>query len=92
MLNSSYCGGLCIISCLYAGFPRSYTDTAAMAGEGMGKALPVSLEDVRAAMARVRDDVHYTPMMRCTHLDSLANLQLFFKCEIFQKTGAFKVH
>ena len=51
----------------------------------------VSLADVKEAMGRIREHVHYTPCMQCTHLDKLAGLQLFFKCELFQRTGSFKV-
>ena len=53
--------------------------------------LPVSMADVEAAMTRIRDHVHYTPVMTCSYLNSLSGLQLYFKCENFQKTGAFKV-
>ena len=55
-------------------------------------ALPVSMSDVEAAMGRIRDHVHYTPVMTCSSLNSLSGLQLYFKCETFQKTGAFKVN
>ena len=53
--------------------------------------LPISMSDVEAAMKRIRDHVHYTPVMTCSQLNSLSGLQLYFKCENFQKTGAFKV-
>ena len=55
------------------------------------KSLPVSLADVKEAMGRIREHVHYTPYMQSTHLDKLAGLDLFFKCELFQETGSFKV-
>ena len=53
--------------------------------------LPVSMPDIEAAMKRIRDHVHYTPVMTCSQLNSLSQLQLYFKCENLQKTGAFKV-
>ena len=53
--------------------------------------VPVSMSDVEVAMKRIRDHVHYTPVMTCSQLNSLSGLQLYFKCENFQKTGAFKV-
>ena len=56
-----------------------------------GSSLPISMSDVEAAMKRIRDHVHYTPVMTCSQLNSLSGLQLYFKCENFQKTGAFKV-
>ncbi len=49
-----------------------------------------SLADVRAAANRIAPFAHRTPMMTCATLDSLAGRRLFFKCENFQKIGAFK--
>ena len=49
-----------------------------------------NLSDVRAAAARIKGIAHRTPTMTCTALDDLAGAQLFFKCENFQKVGAFK--
>ena len=63
----------------------------AMAADKVTKTLCVSFSDVQEAMGRIRQYVHYTPMMQCSHLDSLSGYQLHFKCEMFQKTGAFKV-
>ena len=50
-----------------------------------------TLADVISASSRIRDHVHKTPVMRCSHLDQLSGFNLFFKCENFQKTGSFKV-
>ena len=55
------------------------------------KRLPLAFTDVREAMTRIREHVHYTPMMQCSHLDSLSGYKLHFKCETFQKAGSFKV-
>jgi hypothetical protein len=55
-------------------------------------ALCISVEDVLEARQRIREHVHLTPCMQCTHLDNLAGLELFFKCELFQKAGSFKVN
>ena len=45
------------------------------------------IEDARARLAgRVRD----TPVLRSATLDDLSGAQLYFKCEMFQKCGAFK--
>lgn len=62
-----------------------------MAADKVTKTLCVSFSDVQEAMGRIRQYVHYTPMMQSSHLDSLSGYQLHFKCEMFQKTGAFKV-
>jgi len=50
----------------------------------------VTLDDVRAAAARLAPHAQRTPVHRCSHLDALAGGELFFKCEMFQKTGSFK--
>jgi threonine dehydratase len=48
------------------------------------------LEAVRAAAQRLAGRVHRTPVMTCAAFDRLAGRALFFKCENFQKVGAFK--
>lgn len=50
----------------------------------------ISLSDVRDAARRIAGVAHKTPILTCTTLDQLAGRQLFFKCEYFQKVGAFK--
>jgi threonine dehydratase len=49
-----------------------------------------SLDDIRAAHARIRDKINRTPVLGSQTLDSRAGGSLFFKCENFQKIGAFK--
>lgn len=53
--------------------------------------LAASMSDVRDAMARIRSDVHYTPVLESSYVNTLSRLQVYFKCELFQKTGSFKV-
>ncbi|MGD1148702.1 MAG: pyridoxal-phosphate dependent enzyme [Thermoanaerobaculaceae bacterium] len=48
------------------------------------------LADVRAAAERIRPYGHRTPVLTCTSLDAMVGARLFFKCENFQKVGAFK--
>ena len=48
-------------------------------------------EDVIAAHDRIRPHIHRTPVMTSSYLDDLAGCEMFFKCENFQKAGAFKV-
>jgi len=48
------------------------------------------ISDVRAAAERIAPYAHVTPVMTCSALDALAGRSLFFKCELFQKVGAFK--
>ena len=50
----------------------------------------VALQDIRAAAGRLAGLAQYTPVMTCATLDRLAGRSLFFKCENFQKAGAFK--
>jgi threonine dehydratase len=47
-------------------------------------------EEILAAMERVRSRVHRTPVLTCRSIDEMAGGRLFFKCENFQKVGAFK--
>lgn len=49
-----------------------------------------SLNDIREAANRISPFAHRTPVMTCSALDRLAGRRLFFKCEQFQKAGAFK--
>ena len=50
----------------------------------------VDLAHIRAAAERIAPYAHRTPVLTCASLDETAGGQLFFKCEIFQKVGAFK--
>jgi threonine dehydratase len=55
--------------------------------------LPPSLpsyEDVAAAARRLAGHAHRTPVLRSRTLDAEFGAQLFFKCENFQRMGAFK--
>jgi threonine dehydratase len=47
-------------------------------------------EDLEAAAERIRPFVHRTPVLTCSTIDALLGASLFFKCENFQKVGAFK--
>jgi threonine dehydratase len=48
-------------------------------------------DDVLAAHARIAPHIHRTPVLTSSYLDALTGASLFFKCENFQKAGAFKV-
>src|SRR5437762_905862 len=45
---------------------------------------------IRAAHRRIRPHIHRTPVLTSTRLDDATGASLFFKCENFQKIGAFK--
>ena len=49
-----------------------------------------TINDIRAARRRLEGKAHRTPVMRCSAIDALAGAELHFKCENFQKVGAFK--
>ena len=48
------------------------------------------LADIRAAHERIRPHIHRTPVLTSARLDAAHGAALFFKCENFQKVGAFK--
>ena len=48
-------------------------------------------DDVLVAHARIAPYIHRTPILTSSYLDALTGASLFFKCENFQKAGAFKV-
>ena len=50
-----------------------------------------TFDDVLAAHERVKPYIHRTPVLTSTYLNDLTGAELFFKCENFQKAGAFKV-
>ncbi|HEY1609892.1 MAG TPA: threo-3-hydroxy-L-aspartate ammonia-lyase [Paraburkholderia sp.] len=52
--------------------------------------LPISYEDIVAAHERIRGVAHRTPVLTSTTANALTGAQLFFKCENFQRMGAFK--
>lgn len=48
------------------------------------------LKAIQQAAERISGHVHKTPVMTCKTIDNLLDGNLFFKCENFQKVGAFK--
>ncbi|MFG1616525.1 threo-3-hydroxy-L-aspartate ammonia-lyase [Nonomuraea wenchangensis] len=56
----------------------------------MPDALPVTLDDVHDAAARLKGVAHRTPVLRSRTLDALAGAEVFVKCENLQRVGAFK--
>lgn len=52
--------------------------------------LAITLADIEAARARVRDSVYYTPCERSQVLSGLTGQQIYLKLENRQMTGAFK--
>src|SRR6266581_1500673 len=50
----------------------------------------LNLDTIRAAHERIRPFIHRTPVLTNSWLNEAAAAGLFFKCENFQKIGAFK--
>ena len=48
-------------------------------------------EDVVEAHERIKPHIHRTPVLTSSYFNDLVGAELFFKCENFQKAGAFKV-
>ncbi|AOY99152.1 serine dehydratase [Cupriavidus sp. USMAHM13] len=53
-------------------------------------ALPITFDDVSAAHERIRGAAHRTPVLTSTTADAATGATLYFKCENFQRMGAFK--
>lgn len=50
----------------------------------------LTLTDIYAAHQRIAGYIHRTPTLHSQALDEMCGAKLFFKCENFQKIGAFK--
>jgi threonine dehydratase len=50
----------------------------------------VDLAAIRAAHDRIRAHINRTPVLTSSRIDAMHGASLFFKCENFQKVGAFK--
>lgn len=49
-----------------------------------------SLSDIRAAHDRIQPYIHRTPILTSSAINQVAGCEIYFKCENFQKVGAFK--
>jgi threonine dehydratase len=52
--------------------------------------LAIRLADIEDAAARLHGAAHLTPVLRSRTFDERCGAQVFFKCENFQRMGAFK--
>ena len=48
------------------------------------------LTDIRLAHKRIKPFIHRTPVLTSRQLNNIFGCELYFKCENFQKVGAFK--
>ena len=53
--------------------------------------MSISKTDIVEAHERIEPFIHKTPVLTCKTINELAGAELFFKCENFQKIGAFKI-
>ncbi|MCX6261601.1 MAG: pyridoxal-phosphate dependent enzyme [Bacteroidia bacterium] len=49
-----------------------------------------TLSDIQSAHKRIRPFIHRTPVLTSQQLNRIFGCELYFKCENFQKVGAFK--
>jgi threonine dehydratase len=49
-----------------------------------------TLEAIKTAHQRIQPYIHRTPLMKSEAINAMAGCEIFFKCENFQKVGAFK--
>lgn len=53
--------------------------------------MEISKEQIEQAHERIKPFIHPVPVLSSTYLDDVTEAKLFFKCENFQKVGAFKI-
>lgn len=53
--------------------------------------LTPSAEDIRISHDLIKPYIHQTPVLTCEALNKMTGAELYFKCENFQKIGAFKM-
>lgn len=53
-------------------------------------AFKVTQSDIQAAHEKIQPFIHRTPVLTCQSINEMVGAELFFKCENFQKIGAFK--
>jgi threonine dehydratase len=56
----------------------------------MARPAPPTFADILSAAERIRTAAHRTPVMTSRTANQIAKAELFFKCENFQRMGAFK--
>src|SRR5258705_13737397 len=61
-----------------------------MTMDAVKRELAVSYDDVAAAADKIKGIAHRTPALTSRTLDERTGAKVFFKCENFQRVGAFK--
>lgn len=49
-----------------------------------------TVDIIEQAHERIKPFIHHTPVMTCQGIDTISGAKIYFKCENFQKVGAFK--
>src|SRR5579864_4331810 len=63
---------------------------AASSAHSDARADEIGIDNIRAAAQRIRGHISPTPVLRSRNLDAATGATLAFKCENFQRAGAFK--
>lgn len=50
-----------------------------------------TIAQIKAAHEAIKPYIHQTPVLTCSSIDAMVGAKIFFKCENFQKIGAFKM-
>ncbi|MEO0311413.1 MAG: hypothetical protein RIQ89_1070 [Bacteroidota bacterium] len=53
--------------------------------------MQITKEAIVTAHERIKPHIHTTPVLTCDSINAMVGTELFFKCENFQKIGAFKI-
>jgi len=53
--------------------------------------MEITKEHIEAAYERIKSFIHKTPVLTSKTIDHISGAEIFFKCENFQKIGAFKI-
>lgn len=53
--------------------------------------MSISFTDIELARERIKPYIHHTPVFTSSTLNTITQTHLYFKCENFQKAGAFKI-
>lgn len=69
---------------------RNLSQLVASRNMSTAQQLDVTFEDVKAAAKRLEGVAHRTPVMTSKTLNEMTGNEVFFKCENFQRMGAFK--
>jgi threonine dehydratase len=50
-----------------------------------------TFDDINRAVKRIQPHIHRTPVLTSSSINNILNAEIYFKCENFQKVGAFKM-